>query len=211
MLPTTTQKTEIRKYINNDARKKVKKIRCQKSHYHIIHSQTLFFRLLFFIGGNGVIINVLSYLAEGGGDSPVQCPLCDKKYRHQNNLRTHIRCYHKGVRIPCPICGRGFTRWFTVRCHINREHANIKIDSLNLPAQYRRAPNSSANHEPSRSSHVSYQEDLRLVNSTSGIPNYGENDSLTRAIQNYGYNFNALHQAAESHNLTEPDRPTAAQ
>ncbi|RXG56783.1 Longitudinals lacking protein-like [Armadillidium vulgare] len=70
----------------------------------------------------------------------VKCPYCPRSYRHQNNLRTHIRCFHKGVRIPCPICHRGFTRWFTVRCHIAREHQNVDFSRPeNLPAQLRRA------------------------------------------------------------------------
>lgn len=70
----------------------------------------------------------------------VKCPYCPRSYRHQNNLRTHIRCFHKGVRIPCPICHRGFTRWFTVRCHIAREHQNVDFSRPEaLPAQLRRA------------------------------------------------------------------------
>ena len=70
----------------------------------------------------------------------MKCPYCPRAYRHQNNLRTHIRCFHKGVRIPCPICHRGFTRWFTVRCHIAREHQNVDFSRPeNLPVQLRRA------------------------------------------------------------------------
>ncbi|CAL4062953.1 unnamed protein product [Meganyctiphanes norvegica] len=103
-------------------------------------------------GGNFEITRSLSTSSSGNASSGratvrdakgaelVKCPYCPRSYRHQNNLRTHIRCFHKGVRIPCPICHRGFTRWFTVRCHIAREHQNVDFSRPEaLPAQLRRA------------------------------------------------------------------------
>ncbi|KAL9706730.1 hypothetical protein quinque_010248 [Culex quinquefasciatus] len=52
----------------------------------------------------------------------LQCPLCDRQYGYETNLRAHIRQRHQGIRVPCPYCSRTFTRNNTVRRHIAREH-----------------------------------------------------------------------------------------
>lgn len=52
----------------------------------------------------------------------LRCPLCDRLYGYETNLRAHIRQRHQGIRVPCPYCSRTFTRNNTVRRHIAREH-----------------------------------------------------------------------------------------
>ncbi|ETN58077.1 bmp-induced factor [Anopheles darlingi] len=62
----------------------------------------------------------------------LQCPLCDRQYGYETNLRAHIRQRHQGIRVPCPYCSRTFTRNNTVRRHIAREH---KQQTQFLPSQ----------------------------------------------------------------------------
>ncbi|KAG5676152.1 hypothetical protein PVAND_006001 [Polypedilum vanderplanki] len=57
----------------------------------------------------------------------LQCPLCDRQYGYETNLRAHIRQRHQGIRVPCPFCSRTFTRNNTVRRHIAREHKHQQI------------------------------------------------------------------------------------
>uniref|UniRef100_A0A182KEU0 BTB domain-containing protein n=1 Tax=Anopheles christyi TaxID=43041 RepID=A0A182KEU0_9DIPT len=62
----------------------------------------------------------------------LQCPLCDRQYGYETNLRAHIRQRHQGIRVPCPYCSRTFTRNNTVRRHIAREH---KQQTQFMPSQ----------------------------------------------------------------------------
>ncbi|XP_065088395.1 zinc finger protein chinmo isoform X4 [Ochlerotatus camptorhynchus] len=62
----------------------------------------------------------------------LQCPLCDRQYGYETNLRAHIRQRHQGIRVPCPYCSRTFTRNNTVRRHIAREH---KTQTTFMPNQ----------------------------------------------------------------------------
>ena len=119
----------------------------------------------------------------------MKCPYCTRAYRHQNNLRTHIRCFHKGVRIPCPICQRGFTRWFTVRCHIAREHSNVDITRSDvLPAQIRRALYSSTSYnDTNRPTISSYQDELRLSNTA--LTTYGDNGAPPSILPTQQWQF----------------------
>lgn len=64
----------------------------------------------------------------------LQCPLCDRQYGYETNLRAHVRQRHQGIRVPCPYCSRTFTRNNTVRRHIAREHKSHYIqNALNNP------------------------------------------------------------------------------
>lgn len=120
-------------------------------------------------------------LGTTGSDDRVKCPHCPRAYRHQNNLRTHIRCFHKGIRIPCPICQRGFTRWFTVRCHIAREHTDVDLSRPErLPAQLRKVL--MANQSDPRPTMGSYQDELGLRNTAVALSNYGDNGPAPRVL-----------------------------
>lgn len=66
----------------------------------------------------------------------LRCPLCERLYGYETNLRAHIRQRHQGIRVPCPFCTRTFTRNNTVRRHIAREHKNeldAKYENNQLP------------------------------------------------------------------------------
>ncbi|XP_063699619.1 zinc finger protein chinmo [Culicoides brevitarsis] len=64
----------------------------------------------------------------------LQCPLCERQYGYETNLRAHIRQRHQGIRVPCPYCSRTFTRNNTVRRHIAREHkSHYMQNALNNP------------------------------------------------------------------------------
>ncbi|XP_017880682.1 zinc finger protein chinmo isoform X1 [Ceratina calcarata] len=52
----------------------------------------------------------------------LKCPLCDRLYGYETNLRAHIKQRHQGIRVSCPFCTRTFTRNNTVRRHMAREH-----------------------------------------------------------------------------------------
>ncbi|CAO1301950.1 unnamed protein product [Diamesa serratosioi] len=76
------------------------------------------------------MLNVLSAHRESvntADGKKLQCPLCDRQYGYETNLRAHIRQRHQGIRVPCPFCSRTFTRNNTVRRHIAREHKHQQI------------------------------------------------------------------------------------
>ncbi|XP_058120628.1 zinc finger protein chinmo [Anopheles ziemanni] len=79
------------------------------------------------------MLGMISAPRETTGDGKkLQCPLCDRQYGYETNLRAHIRQRHQGIRVPCPYCSRTFTRNNTVRRHIAREH---KQQTAFLPSQ----------------------------------------------------------------------------
>ncbi|KAL0106755.1 hypothetical protein PUN28_015360 [Cardiocondyla obscurior] len=71
-----------------------------------------------------------------GGGTKLKCPLCERLYGYETNLRAHVRQRHQGIRVPCPYCSRTFTRNNTVRRHIAREHKSELRQKVNQQASY---------------------------------------------------------------------------
>ncbi|XP_011868407.1 PREDICTED: protein abrupt isoform X2 [Vollenhovia emeryi] len=67
-------------------------------------------------------IHKASTVSTVGGGTKLKCPLCERLYGYETNLRAHVRQRHQGIRVPCPYCTRTFTRNNTVRRHVAREH-----------------------------------------------------------------------------------------
>ena len=74
-----------------------------------------------------IFLLVFSFVDLCFSGKKLQCPLCDRQYGYETNLRAHIRQRHQGIRVPCPFCSRTFTRNNTVRRHIAREHKHQQI------------------------------------------------------------------------------------
>jgi len=58
--------------------------------------------------------------------SAFECDQCDKKFRLQGTLATHINSVHLGVRYPCKLCHKTFTQPQHLKSHIKVVHEKIK-------------------------------------------------------------------------------------